>query len=150
MTSSPARLGLAGYGRVGACGHGSQVGEPRSYGSLVLAAEIRERGMLHLAHPARCRLQALAAARRQLYDDDPLIARMALNQSRRLEAEDGRVHRLPRDLRDAGKLGDGELGPGLEDAQDPVLLRGQPKILQLAVQQRPEALVCEPEQVAEI
>ena len=60
------------------------------------------------------------------------------------------MHRLPRDLRDAGKLGGGQLGPGLEQAQDPVLLRGQPEVLQLDVQQRPEALVREPEQVAEI
>jgi hypothetical protein len=60
------------------------------------------------------------------------------------------VHRLPRDLRDAGKLGGGQLGPGPEHAQDPVLLRGQPEVLQFAVQQRPEALVREPEQVAQI
>ena len=60
------------------------------------------------------------------------------------------MHRLPRDLRDAGKLGGGELRPGLEQAQDPVILRGQPEVLQFTVQQRPEALVREPEQVAEI
>src|SRR6266699_3507965 len=44
-------------------------------------------------------------------------------EPRRLEAEDRRVHRLPRDLRDASKLGGGELGPALEHAQDPVFLR---------------------------
>ena len=60
------------------------------------------------------------------------------------------MHRLPGDLRDAGKLGGGELRPGLEQAQDPVILRGQPEVLQFAVQQRPEALVREPEQVAQI
>ena len=106
--------------------------------------------MLHHAYPARCRLQALAASRRRAHEHDPLIPRAALNQPGRLQAEDGRVHRLPRYLRDAGKLGGGQLGPGLEHAQDPVVLRGQPEVLQFAVQQRPEALVREPEQVAEI
>jgi hypothetical protein len=32
----------------------------------------------------------------------------------------------------------------------PVLLRGQPQVLQLAFQQRPEALMREPEQVTEV
>jgi len=76
--------------------------------------------------------------------------RAALDQPGRLQAEDRRVHRLPRDLRDAGELGGGQLGPGPEQAQDPVVLRGQPEVLQLAVQQRPEALVGEPEQVAQV
>ena len=106
--------------------------------------------MLHRADPARCRLQALAASLRRAHEHDPLIPRAALNQPRRLEAEDGRVHRLPRDLRDAGKLGGGQLGPGPEHAQDPVVLRGQPEVLQLAVQPRPEAQVRESEPVAEI
>ena len=52
--------------------------------------------------------------------------------------------------RDASKLGGGELGPGLEHAQDPVLLHGQPQVPQFTVQQRPEALVREPEQVAKV
>ena len=141
---------LFGPGLLGACGQGRQSGQPRSYGPLVLAAEICQRGVLHRSHPARCRLQALAAARRRAHEHDPLIPRAALNQPRRLEAEDGRVHRLPRDLRDAGKLRGGQLGPGPEQAQDPVVLRGQPEVLQFAVQQRPEALVREPEQVAQI
>jgi hypothetical protein len=106
--------------------------------------------MLHHAYSARCCLQARAAPVRQPHEHDPLIPRSALNQPRRLEAQDRRVHRLPRNLRDASKLGGGELGPGLEHAQDPVFLSGQPEVLQFALQQRPEALVREPEQVTEI
>ena len=93
------------------------------------------------------RSPALAASRRRAHEHDPLIRRAAPNQPRRLEAEDGRVHRLPRDLRDAksSEVDSSGLVPNTLRIPTP---RGQPEVLQFAVQQRPEPLVREPEQVA--
>ena len=60
------------------------------------------------------------------------------------------MHRLPRDLRDARELGRRKLGSGLEHAQNRVLLRGEPDVLELVLEQRTEALVCETEEVAQV
>jgi hypothetical protein len=60
------------------------------------------------------------------------------------------MHRLPGDLGDARQFGSRELGPGLEHAEDDVLLRGQPYFLQRILERSAEPLVGKPEQVAQV
>ena len=83
-------------------------------------------------------------------ENDPLIFGPTLEQAGALESEDGGVHRLPRDLRDARELRGRELGPGLEHAEDDVLLRGESEVPQGVVEGGAESLVGESEEVAQV
>ena len=60
------------------------------------------------------------------------------------------MHRLPGDLGDPREVRGRELAPGLEHAEDPVLLRRQSEVADAPVERRDEALMREPEQVSEV
>jgi hypothetical protein len=113
-------------------------------------AQAGERGALRQAYAPGRHAESLAALLGWAKHDNPLILRCAFEQPLGLEPEDRRMHRLPRDLDDAGELGGRKLGPGLEHAQDRVLLRGQPDALESVLQQQTEALVRQAEEVAQV